>query len=238
MSNPAWVEDIKVLSFDLDDTLWDCAPVIVKAEQELFAWMQEHTPNVIDDEGGWALPQRRAEIVQSHPEIACDMTLLRHKMIEVSLTQAGYPKALADDGFDVFYRARSKVILYEGTEQVLDALGRRYKLAVITNGNADLSLIGLADKFAHIQRASIHNAPKPEAQMFDACLQEFGITANQLAHIGDNVEADVRGAQNIGARTAWFRQPGAQWPDQQKAPDAEFESLLELQSLFVMEAKL
>ena len=182
-----------------------------------------------------ALLQRRAEVVSRFPEFACDMSLLRHKMIELTLVDAGYPSSLTDEAFDVFYRARSEVILYEGTEPVLEALNTRYKLAVITNGNADLELIGLADKFSHIQRASIDNAPKPQPQMFETCLREFDIEPNQLAHIGDNVETDVGGAQAIGARTVWYRQPHQQWPVEQRKPDAEVASLYELQSLFIKE---
>jgi len=235
LSNHTWLNDIKVLSFDLDDTLWDCAPVITKAEEALFAWMQEHTPMAINQWVDGALMQRRAEVISRYPEFACDMSLLRHKMIELTLVDAGYPSSLTDDAYDVFYRARSEVTLYEGTESVLNALKARYKLAVITNGNADLDLIGLTDKFAHIQRASIDNAPKPQPQMFEACLRDFGIGPHQLAHIGDNVETDVGGAQAIGARTVWYRHPHQQWPAEQRKPDADVTSLFELQSLFIKE---
>jgi len=157
-------------------------------------------------------------------------------MIELTLTDAGYAVSLADTAYDVFYRARSEVTLYDAAESVLIALGKRYKLAVITNGNADLELIGLADKFSHIQRASIDNAPKPHRQMFDACLSEFGIEPHQLAHIGDNVETDVGGAQQVGARSVWYRHPNEQWPEHQPRPDAEICSLIELQSLFTTES--
>ncbi len=236
MNNNDWLADIKVLSFDLDDTLWDCAPVIEKAELALREWMSEHTPKVINEWDADSIANRRANIVRTHPEIACDMTLLRHKMIEGALTDAGYPSQFTDDAFEVFYQARSEVSLYDNVHTVLESLGKQYALAVITNGNADLSLIGLADKFSHIQRASINNAPKPEAQMFNACLQEFGIAAHQLAHIGDNVVTDVGGAQSIGARTVWFQQPNALWPEEQTKPDASVASLKELQSLFLMGA--
>jgi len=235
VTDNAWVGDIKVLSFDLDDTLWDCAPVITKAEQTLFAWMQKHAPKTVDQWADGALMQRRAQVVSTYPEIACDMSLLRHKMIELTLVDAGYSDSLVDEAYDVFYRARSDVTLYPGVESVLDALSEHYSLAVITNGNADLSLIGLAEKFAHIQRASIENAPKPQAQMFEACLNEFHIKPEQLAHIGDNAVTDVGGAQAVGARSVWYRQPNEQWPDSQQRADAEVESLHDIQSLFISE---
>ena len=37
---------IQLITFDLDDTLWDTAPVIVSAEAILRAWLTEHAPNL------------------------------------------------------------------------------------------------------------------------------------------------------------------------------------------------
>lgn len=231
----AAMQGVEVLSFDLDDTLWDCPPVIVKAEEKLLTWFAENAPKVVEFNNGDTLAARRAQVVESHPEIACDMTLLRHKMIELSLVDAGYSSDLADEGFDVFYRARSEVVLYENTVNVLDALGAQFKMAVITNGNADLTMIGLDDKFEHIQRASIDNAPKPHPQMFLTCIEHFGIEPSALAHIGDNIVTDVQGAQAVGARTVWYNQAGQTWPDTEKGPSATVTSLQELSDLFLSE---
>jgi len=207
-SDLGWVADVKVLSFDLDDTLWDCPPAIAGAEAALRDWFESNTPNVMALYSLETLQQRRELAVQAQPEISTDVTLLRHKMIEGLLVDAGYEATLADTAFDVFYKARSRVTLYPGTAEVLDALGKHYQLAVITNGNADLNLIGLADRFQHIQRASIENPPKPDSSMFRRCLEEFDIPANALAHIGDNAATDVGGGQSVGARTIWFNQAG------------------------------
>jgi len=235
MSNPGWINDIKVLSFDLDDTLWDCPPAIANAEAKLYAWFQKHAPRVVAVHEEKTVLIRRAEIVNAHPELIGDMTLLRHKIIEVLLTESGYSASDADIAFDVFYRARSEVLLYPGTHAVLDELGQHYRLAVITNGNADLSLIGLAEKFSHIQRASVDNRPKPDPFMFQACLANYGIPPSALAHIGDNAVADVGGAQGVGARSVWYKQPGALWPWGQPTADAHVTSLQELLDLFIPE---
>ncbi len=230
-----WVAEIQVLSFDLDDTLWDCPPVIEVAEAKLFDWFKANAPKAVVGNYKDNMLRYRAEVVESHPEYACDMSLLRHKMIERCLVEAGYSAQLTEAAYDLFYQARSDVILYQGTHGVLDALGQRYKMAVITNGNADLSMIGLADKFHHYQRASIDNAPKPHAQMFEACLAEFDVPPSALAHIGDNVRTDVGGGQAIGAKTIWYNQAQAPWPQDQPKADAEVRSLQELLELFIPE---
>lgn len=38
----------KAILFDLDDTLWPIAPVILQAEQTLHAWLQAHAPRVAE----------------------------------------------------------------------------------------------------------------------------------------------------------------------------------------------
>lgn len=204
--------------------------MIHKAESVLYDWFETHTPEVVQLHERNTIVRRRAEVIESNPEIACDMTLLRHKMIEVCLVDAGYPASKADEAFDVFYQARSDVTLYAGTHRVLESLGQRFKLAVITNGNADLSLIGLADKFQHIQRASIDNLPKPHPQMFETCLQAFDVLPDQVAHVGDNPETDVGGGHKVGMRTVWFNQTNATWPDT-LPPDTSFEADAEVASL-------
>ena len=234
-SRPNWVAGIKVLSFDLDDTLWDCAPVIAKAEDALFDWFAIHTPQVVQIHAKNSVVRRRADVVNDFPHLACDMTLLRHKMIEVCLVDAGYPASKADEAFDVFYRARSQVVLYEGTHAVLDALGQQYKLAVITNGNADLSLIGLADKFQHVQRASVDNPPKPHLHMFNECAKALCVLPSEVAHVGDNPDTDVGGGQKAGMRTVWYNQSEARWPGEQPRADVEVGSLQELLDFFKTE---
>jgi len=72
------------------------------------------------------------------------------KGLKQLLSEFNYPEDLADEGFDVFYKARSDVELYEGAEELLDKLGTRFKLAAITNGNADLNRIGIANSFDKI----------------------------------------------------------------------------------------
>lgn len=231
-----WVSNIKVLSFDLDDTLWDCAPVIEAAEEDLFNWFLTHTPEVVQRHEKNTVVRRRAEVVNEYPHLAYDMSMLRHKMIEVCLVDAGYPASKADEAYDVFYQARSHVVLYEGTHSVLEALGEQFKLAVITNGNADLSLIGLDDKFQHNQRASVDNPPKPDPYMFDACLQAFKVSPEEVAHIGDNPETDVGGGRQVGMRTVWYNQAGRlSWPEAQPKADVEVNSLQELLEFFIPE---
>ncbi len=46
--NPSWktehVPQVKMITFDLDNTLWDVQQVIVKAEAKMRGWLDVHVP--------------------------------------------------------------------------------------------------------------------------------------------------------------------------------------------------
>ena len=219
---------IRALSFDLDDTLWDCAPAIRHAESTLLAWYARETPRIADAHDAASLAAHRADVLAAHPELAVDVTASRRKAIERLLDDHDYPITHVDDAFDVFLRARSEVVLYEGVPELLGALAARYRLAAITNGNADLGQIGLADHFEAIFAASLERAPKPAPDMFHDCLERLDIEAHELLHIGDNARTDVGGARAAGVRAAWFNARGDAWPDALPEPDLEIASIAEL----------
>ena len=40
------MRDIKLITFDLDDTFWDIGPPIIKAEKETRHWLNEKVPGI------------------------------------------------------------------------------------------------------------------------------------------------------------------------------------------------
>ena len=40
------MRDIKLITFDLDDTFWDIGPPIIKAEKETRHWLNERVPEI------------------------------------------------------------------------------------------------------------------------------------------------------------------------------------------------
>ncbi len=224
--------DIQAISFDLDDTLWDCASVISKAEQALFEWHHRVTPLVTEVHTPESLQSYRTQVRKDNPTLKGCVTAMRMKGLKQLLSEFDYPEDLADEGFDVFYKARSDVKLYEGAEEVLDTLGRRFKLAAITNGNADLKRIGIAENFDKVYAADLTLKEKPAPDMFELCLKDLNIPAKSLLHIGDNPVTDVFGAQSAGVQSLWFNQYNQHWPEELGPPDFEVRALTEVVALF------
>ena len=224
---------IQLITFDLDDTLWDTAPVIVSAEAVLREWLTEHAPNLgaVPVEHLWTIRER---ILSSEPGLKHRISALRRQVLFHALEEAGYDPVqasnLADQSFEVFLHARHQLEVFPDVEPTLTTLAKHYALGVVTNGNADVRRLGLADYFKFALCAEDIGVAKPDARLFHEALQRGGATAETAVHIGDHPGDDIAGAQQAGLRAIWFNPQGKLW-EAPKAPDAEIGSLTELPAL-------
>lgn len=225
------LKNIRAVSFDLDDTFWDCEPAIVGAEEALYSWLEQHHPQIVASRSRESMREHRMDMYRTHPQLSSDVTAMRKAFLELLFDEHESTQQLVEQAFAVFYHARSQVVLYDGVHEILAALQKTHKVAAITNGNADLDLIGLTDYFHDIQSATLNNPPKPAANMFETCCKNLGIAATELLHVGDNPQTDVVGGHNAGAKTVWFNQIEASWPEELPRADFEVKSLSELQQL-------
>ena len=67
----------------------------------------------------------------------------------------------------------------------------------ITNGNVNLSQIGIADYFAQTYKASLSQPMKPHPKMFQLTEAFTGISAANIVHVVDNMEKDIMGARQL-----------------------------------------
>ncbi|MBF8778502.1 HAD family hydrolase [Pseudomonas fulva] len=221
---------IKLITFDLDDTLWDTAPVIASAEVVLRDWLQANAPNLggVPVEHLYAIRER---LVQAEPGLKHRISALRRRVLFQALAEAGYSEkhaqALANEGFEVFLHARHQVEVFPEVQPVLEILRHRYMLGVITNGNADVHRLGLSDYFRFALCAEDLGIGKPDPAPFREALQRGQVPASAAVHVGDHPGDDIAGAQRAGLRAVWFNPQGKAWQGEQ-APDAEIQRLSQL----------
>jgi putative hydrolase of the HAD superfamily len=68
------ITNVEAVFFDLDDTLWAVAPVILRAERKIYAHLQEHFPRLTDAMDLEAIRKTRSQIYASRPDLAHDLT--------------------------------------------------------------------------------------------------------------------------------------------------------------------
>lgn len=227
------MKDIRTITFDLDDTLWEIHPVIKRAEQRLYAWLGEHYPRITDMYAIEDIRAIREQVVNEIPDQAHDLTFLRRVVLERIGTAAGYDTDFIDAAFDVFDEVRNDVDIFPGVIPALESLREHYVLIAVTNGNANLDKIGIRYLFHDVVTAVTAGAAKPARKIFDAAVLAGGANARQTLHVGDHPEFDVNGARDAGLKTAWVNRGGEQWPAESEVPDVEVAEVGELVSLLV-----
>ncbi len=225
---------IRCIAFDLDDTLWDCQPVLARAEQHLYQWLHQHYPAITARHA--SLPElvaSRVQFMRQHPELHHDLGLLRIRWLREVALGSGYDPAISELAFQEFWRVRNQVEFFPGVLEQLQALSARYWLGVITNGNADVHHIGIGHLFRFTLSSAEAGVAKPHAAIFQQALAKVGVEAHEMLYVGDDPEKDIIGASQAGLRTIWYnpnrlgRAAGVN-PDAVMTNFAEMPSLLQL----------
>jgi len=211
------LSDVRAIAFDLDNTLWDVEPVLERAEQSLAAWLQEHCPRIrLSRE---QMRAAREQLARSEPQNAHDVSYLRVTTLAAHAREHGYDERLALEAFEVFLAARNEVEIFADVAPALARLRRRYVLASLSNGNADLARIGLEHTFSVSLNARQIGAAKPQRRCFERLAQELLLPAGALAYVGDDPRLDIEAARAAGLRTVWMNRRALAWP--QELPPAD-----------------
>lgn len=196
-----------LITFDLDNTLWDVDSVIVAAEQSMRAWLREHVPEVVELYNSTGLAEIRSQVLTNHPELKHNLSALRVLITQRAIESCGYGSAsavrLSRKAFDVFMDGRHQVSYFEDALTTLATLSSSYTLAALSNGNADITRLGLDRYFSFAYSAADVGRGKPHPDMFLAALERAGTRPDGAVHIGDHLDDDIAGAQSVGMHTIW-----------------------------------
>ena len=218
----------QAILFDLDDTLWPIAPVIAEAELSLHAWLADHAPKVAAQWSVADLRAQRAELAAAQPELLVDLGALRRASLQAAFAAAGENADHVEGAMAHFIAARNAVKPYDDVLPGLLKLRQQVQLGTISNGNADLEIIGLAHHFEVSLAAAHFGALKPDPGIFRAACQALGVAPADAVYVGDDLALDVAGAQAAGLRAVWMNRHGAALPDGAAVPDAVCATLDEL----------
>lgn len=224
----------KVISFDLDDTLYDNHDVIRTAVSRFVQFTQDLTqcPNFAEEWMVW-----KDRIAQENPLLSEDVTEWRKESLRQLLLSHGKSAVEIDRtltlAMNEFLHWRHQINLPEDTPIVLNELKTRYKVSVITNGNVEPQKIGLPD-FDLILRGGEHGRAKPHEDLFHQTARYFDVKPQEILHVGDNLTTDVQGAIQAGCQAVWINLSEntlSDFPETTLLPTLEINQLIELLKL-------
>ncbi len=214
--------DQRAILFDVNGTLIDIETDerqdrIYHAISRFLAYQgAQLAPDAIRDRYFGIMEAQRQSSQERYPEfdaVAIWSTLLQtdgldtkglpaEKLGQLSLFLAGLHRALS----------HKRLELYPGVREVIDQLGKRYALGIVTDAQSayavpELRMVGLDGLFACHIVSGDYGYRKPDQRLFATGLQALGVKPEQAIFVGNDMYHDVFGAQQAGLRAVF-------WPTQ------------------------
>jgi putative hydrolase of the HAD superfamily len=207
------MKHVRAICLDLDDTLWELGPALVRAEQSLHDWFATHYPRIAERFSIDDVRALRHRMEAEFPGREHDLALLRKATFQRLAAETGYTPELADQAFAAFQRVRNDLVPYADVVPALERLARRGPVVALTNGTADLGAIGLRRYFTAVFTAADLDAAKPDPRAFMAVAAELALAPAAILHAGDHPEKDVDAARAIGMAAVWVDRGLHAWPE-------------------------
>ncbi len=191
-------DNIKVIGFDADDTLWINETYFREAEKDFSKLLSRYeTVNKIDQE----LYKKEIENLEIYGYGVKGFVL---SMIEMAVEISNHNvsnktiEAILNIGKDMINKP---VILLEGVENVLNILSKEYRLILVTKGDLldqerKLNKSGLIDYFHHIEVVS-----DKKEENYLKLLTHLDIIPSEFLMVGNSLKSDVLPLINIGAHS-------------------------------------
>ncbi len=205
----------KHLFFDLDRTLWDFDTNNKSTFSDLFQKFELINKGITDTEEFYKRYQEINfdlwEMYKKH-EISKDELNFRRFYESLLLYKIDDSELAKDIGAFYINISPQKTMLYPKTHEILENLSGKYQMHIITNGFEEVQYIkidrsGLGKYFEKIITSERAGHKKPDRRIFEFAMQETGANAANSIIIGDDPEADIVGAREIGMDQIWVKHP-------------------------------
>lgn len=214
---------IEAAIFDLDETLID-------RRAALMAFLPDQFIRLRDQLKGVTFQSFRAIFFALEKEGLVDKQKL-YPRLAAALGVSDDCGALLLSDFQRRYPHFARPSL--GALEMLVALREHgLKTAIISNGHSDvqsakIEITGLRDFVDRVVISEDVGLRKPDARIFQLAAERLGVTPASCIFVGDNPEADVRGAEVAGMRGVFYA-AGTSWPDTLPSPKYSIGSFAEV----------
>jgi 2-haloacid dehalogenase len=205
---------------DADNTLFDYDAAETEALHETF---QAFMPDVPVDRARESYRTINARYWAEFEKGAVALEELKTARFADLLSVLGRSADAREMGYSYLRRLSTKVMLLPHAREVIEELGRRARLCLITNGislvqRGRLAASGLAPSFTAVLVSEELGCAKPDLRFFAAACRALALPPSDVLCVGDNPVADVAGARAAGIDACWFAPHGRVWTGPGEAP--------------------
>ncbi len=235
LHNSHALKNIKTVSLDVDNTLWDFESAMTNA----LALTLQRISQTVPIESALQLTvgkmaHIRDEVSQQMGGDATGLERIRHAAFVKTLETIGHPdREFATELYQIYMEARFATVRpFPEVPAALTQLADRFQLGVISNGNTRPDRFGLPSVFDFVVFATDCGVFKPDPRIFKFALHKINRNPEEVLHVGDSLENDVSGANNSGLRSAWLNRHNTT-NTTSITPDLEVTDLEELARMLV-----
>ena len=195
--------NIEHVFFDLDHTLWDFERNSALAFKKI---LTESNIKVEFEEFMTAYIPINANYWKLYREEKVSKEDLRYSRLKETFDAVNFTIDDEKINFlseEYIYQLPNFNHLFEGTFEILEYLKEKYQLHIITNGFEEVQTLkmdksGISGFFNEVITSESVGVKKPNPRVFEYALEKTNARAEKSMMIGDNIEADIQGALDIG----------------------------------------
>ena len=202
----------KHILIDLDDTLWDFRQNSKIAMQEIFNdyGLIKYYDSFESFYDVYMLKNHHLWELYAKGEITKDFLSLERFLYPLRIVGNEDVELAKKMGEDFLYRTTMQTNLVEGAIEVLEYLkSKGYILSIISNGFVEVQYTklrrsGLLSYFDYVFLSEEIGYQKPDIRFFNAVLEKLRVQPADCVVIGDNLQTDIKGAQNVNIKAIFF----------------------------------
>ena len=191
---------LKAILFDLDNTLID-----------FMKFKRETARAAARAMAAKGLPDTQAniyrKIFETYDRYGIEYQKTFYRVIKPYGLEVGQAERVQQAAIIAYLKRKFSVLRpYPSVKPVLRALGKRFRLGIVTDAPRNkawqrLFLCGLDDMFEFVVTADDAGKKKPHRAPFELALKKLGVRPSEVLFVGDNPGRDMKGAKRMGMKT-------------------------------------
>lgn len=210
---------LRVVCFDMDDTLWDLSRTYVRAHEAWLSFLRQvpggsAVAEAYLDPFGWE--ETYDGIFRDFPGIESDFSRVRKEAFRRACVRFGVDAdAVVEPSYQAWFRERNRPALFDDAVPVLKQIrAMGFMVGAVTETDAVLEDVpGLGGLFDFTVLSSAVGCGKSSEKFYQTAVQRAAevsgadILPEQCVMVGDNYKKDVLVPHGVGMRSVWFDNP-------------------------------